>query len=164
MYIYLGFARDTQGEVLRTDQLASPTTVPKYIAIKHFSRYIRPGAVRIKMAWDSPSHGDNNPYYAHTTGGANKWDIWRALNIVAWKHDADNDLVIVINNMESSSQNVAIKLTNQATSGTFSRFTSVSGDLWNDATGDLAYQSGQKILSLTVPAYSVTTLVDPNTP
>ena len=160
-YTYLTFARETNGTIIDLPDIASPDTVPKYVATKHYSRFIRPGAVRIKAVWDDVSEPDS---YAHSIGGANKWDLWTALNIVAWKHDADNDLVIVVSNMEATPQDVSIKLNNQATSGTFSRYTSVSGNLWNNATGDLVYQSRQKILSLTVPAYSVTTLVDLNTP
>jgi len=154
------------GNVICSDQLSNLGAAAKYNAVKHYSRWIRPGAVRIKAIWDSTL--DDYPSIANYPGdasrdGSSRWDTAHGLNITAWHHGTDNDLVIVVNNMKSTAKAIALKLNNQSSSGTFSRWQSTNGSYWQSVSAPI-YHPAKHTMYFTVPAYSVTTIVDFNTP
>lgn len=105
----------------------------KYAAFKHFSRYIRPNAVRL----ESSVSGGNN------------------LSVSSYLHEANRTLTVVLINGSSSAQNVAVNVpTTGFTVASFQAYTSSNGNLWQNST--VAVAAGRA--SVSVPAYGVATL------
>jgi MYXO-CTERM domain-containing protein len=106
---------------------------PKYIAVKHFFRYIRPGAVRAG---------------ATVTGAAE-------LLASSYVHDTNGTLTVVIVN--TSANDITATLDVPAVpSGipSFQAFTSKSGNLWSSSTVSVSNGTA----SVTTPGYGVVTL------
>jgi hypothetical protein len=131
VYWQMGDGSATGASTL-TDE-TSQTNSAKYAAFKHFSRYIRPNAVRLES----------------TVSGANN------LSVSSYLHEADQSLTVVLVNGNSSAQTVTVNV--PATSFTLSSFqtyTSSNGSLWQSS--NLAVAAGKVTVSL--PAYGVATL------
>jgi MYXO-CTERM domain-containing protein len=112
---------------------------PKYVAAKHFFKYIRPGAQRVA---------------ATVTGSTN-------VLASAFVNDATAQLTMVLVNEGSASASVAVTLASPpAGLGVLSTYTSSNGNLWVSGTASLT--SGA--LSLVVPAYGVLTVTGTGTP
>jgi hypothetical protein len=142
------------GDVLDHARVSNPLSDDKYVAYKHWCRYIRSGATRIKSTFDATGQ----PGY----GGANKWDTFHSVNISAWANAQDRDLTLVIINMRSSSYPLEIKLQHTDSSGAFDWYLSTPAARWQ-VQQHPSWNPKTKTLSLTVPAYSVSTLVDGET-
>jgi O-glycosyl hydrolase len=111
---------------------------PKYVAMKHYARYIRPGAVRVEA----------------TVTGANASDIQAS----AFLHDDTGSLVIVLVNRAAAARNVTLAA--PAAVAAFDRYTSSNNSYWQASTATVV--GGQ--VAFTLPAYSVATLVSSGPP
>ena len=106
---------------------------PKYVAFKHFARYIRPGAVRV----------------AANVAGAT------TVSASAYVHDSNKTLTTVLVNSAATAQTVTLKLPAMPTGmNSLQSYTSSDGNLWQSANLNVAAGS----ITLTLPAYSVATL------
>jgi O-glycosyl hydrolase len=119
------------------DQTLTDSTMgansPKYIAFKHYARFIRPGATRARV------------------------DVAGNTNVVAsaYWNAADNALTWVVLNGSTSSEPVTITLPGQpAAASSYSLARSSDGSLWQTST--LTPSSGA--LTFTLPAYGVATI------
>ncbi|MDX2195054.1 MAG: BACON domain-containing carbohydrate-binding protein [Cytophagales bacterium] len=125
-----GDANSTGGALTGSSQQAN---APKYNAFKHYSKYIRPGAVRINST---------------VTGTAN-------ISISTYIHDANLTYTIVLINSNNASRTVTINIpTSPFVMTTFTGRTSSNGSLWQASSHTVA---GNQI-SVTLPAYGVMTL------
>lgn len=111
---------------------------PKYVAMKHYARYIRPGAVRVEAA----------------VTGTNASDIQAS----AFVHDDTGRIVVVLVNRAAAARNVTLAA--PAGVAAFARYTSSNGNLWQ--TGTATASGGQVAVAL--PGYSVVTLVSSEPP
>ncbi len=113
--------------------LGTDTTSFKYVAAKHFFKYVRPGSQRVSSS------------LVNTTG----------LYSSAFVDPAAKTLTSVVMNQTSSSQSLRIKL-NGITTSTFDKaIISSSGKLWNNM-GAISFSGG--FATLTLPAKSILTL------
>ncbi|MGE5557269.1 MAG: hypothetical protein ACM3WV_01515 [Bacillota bacterium] len=122
---------DVKGETLTDDTLRQNS--PKYVAFKHFSRYIRPGAVLLPAASE-----------------------YSDIMVSAYRHDADRTLTIVLINT-SGTQDLQVTVSvpdNPAGISSFASRTSKSGSYWQ--TGTVTVAGGRAVV--TVPKYGVVTL------
>ena len=109
------------------------TNQPKYVAAKHFVKYIRPGAFAVKTTVT----GDND------------------LSASSYVHKANHTLTVVLVNKNSADQSATIELpTDFAMTTSFATVTSSDGKLWQETKSS---PSGGK-LNITVPGYGVVTL------
>jgi O-glycosyl hydrolase len=110
-------------------------TAPKYNAMKHFARYIRPGSVRVSADVSG-------------TGSAQ-------LLASAYVRDADQSLTIVLINENPTAVTASLSFpATPAGIGSYQTFTSSDGSYWVNST--LAVSAGSA--SLAVPGYGVVTL------
>lgn len=108
-------------------------TVPKYNAFKHFSKYIRPNAVRLN---------------ATIAGGTN-------LNVSSYIHDANKTLSMVLINSNPTAQAVTVNIpTVPFTLSKFESYTSSDNYYWQAKPLTMAANK----VSVTIPGYGVTTL------
>jgi O-glycosyl hydrolase len=115
----------------------------KYAAFKHFTRYVRPGAQRVRV---SPS----------AVGGASEMDTANSLDVSSFFHAVNKQLTVVLVNRKTVSQSVTLQLSNVSvvnnrldawrTSGT-EGFSPIS-----------AVNLSSNRVTLSVPAKSITTL------
>ena len=137
---------ETEHTLLGKKHVASPTESKKYSAFKHFSRYIRPGAVRI---------GATFPNGKSSTGGRSEYDTYHGLSVSAYLHEADRTLTVVLVNMRASDERVRIDLPAPLSVQTLqSNLTSDRASFARQP--DLPISSHE--VELTVPGYSVVTL------
>ncbi len=112
---------------------------PKYVAAKHFFRYVRPGAMRVD---------------AKVAGGS-------SLLASAYVHDAAGTLTVVLVNTAASDVSASVSVPSApAGIASFEAHTSKNGSLWKAST--LAIASGSA--AVTVPGYGVVTLYGSGTP
>ena len=108
---------------------------PKYVALKHYARFIRPGSVRAGV----DVQGDSN------------------ILASAYWHAPDQAMTWVVLNGRPVSEPITILLpANPPPSSTYLLVRSAEGSLWQQAT--LTPAAGQ--LSFTLPAYGVATVSD----
>ncbi len=148
-YIYWQTIDDQTGvgpqTLLGTNQIANPGASKKYSAMKHFSRYIRPGAQRVKATFDA------NGWSAY--GGSAQDDTYNSLNVSAYQNG--NALTIVLVNMRSAAEPTTIAIPASLGITRFQSWRTSSGESFA-AQPELAV-SGNAV-TLNVPAYSVVTL------
>lgn len=115
-----------------TDE-ATGAASPKYVALKHFSRYIRPGAVRVEARVDGSD----------------------SLAASAFLHEADDALTVVLINRSRTPANVALQLP-AAPAGikTLQTHASSEGHYWQPSTVDAAGGTA----AVTVPGFGIVTL------
>ncbi|MDX2286260.1 MAG: glycoside hydrolase family 30 beta sandwich domain-containing protein [Bacteroidia bacterium] len=134
-WVHWTFAEADGSGLVATQALTSQSAgalSPKYVAAKHFFKYIRPDAVRVGAESGSSS-----------------------LLASAYVHDADGTLTLVLINTGTQAQSAAVSVP-AALPGAypFSAFTSSNGSYWNASS--LQLQNGA--LTVQVPAYGVVTL------
>lgn len=105
---------------------------PKYVAAKHFFKYIRPGALRI----DIP-HESTHPVKAS-----------------AYLHEDHQTLTIVLLNGSASDQQVRISLDSNVQTNHTSAFLSQQNDYWQQSSPEF---TGHE-LEMTLPGFSVATI------
>ncbi|MGE5559147.1 MAG: hypothetical protein ACM3WV_11170 [Bacillota bacterium] len=146
--IYWQFCEDsnTVHNLMAASQLDNPVAAPKYRAFKHFSRYIRPGARRVKAVFSdgSTSYGTGNPM-----------DAEQALDISAYVHDTDGRITIVLVNMraEPYTLNIAVPASPSVTN--YQVFRSSSTEQFVQLS-DIPVSGGT--VTITIPASSIVTL------
>jgi O-glycosyl hydrolase len=109
------------------------TTSAKYVAAKHFFRYIRPNSVRLD---------------ANTLGSTN-------LVASAFLHETNRTLTAILINTSSNASTVTISLTNLPFNlSVFRTFTSSGTNYWRSSTTQITNSAA----SVSVPGYGVVTL------
>ncbi len=108
---------------------------PKYVAFKHFSKYIRPNAIRLNATFNA--NADN-------------------INATAFIHDTDKTLTYVILNANNQTKNVTVNVpTNLGfTLNKLENYTSNNNNYWQKT--NLNIINNQVTVSL--PPYSISTL------
>jgi hypothetical protein len=115
-----------------TDQ-ATGTNSPKYIAVKHFFRYIRPGSICVNT----------------TVSGST------ALTASAFWQATNGTLTVVIINASNSPVSAVVNSPSKpAGIASWQTFTSSNGSYWQTATNTVSHGS----VSINIPAYGVVTL------
>ncbi|MBD3239690.1 MAG: hypothetical protein GF331_03830 [Chitinivibrionales bacterium] len=118
---------DTHSLIVNTNQRTD-----KYYAFKHFSRYIRPGAIRLGCSPDVPD----------------------GLSVSAYRHDANGTLTIVmVNRGNAQTANITLPATPTGIP-LLNVYTSRAGDLWAQSTATV---SGSAV-SVSVPSSAIVTL------
>jgi O-glycosyl hydrolase len=149
-YVYWQLSETAEEESIDTllgkKHLANPTDSKKYSAFKHFSRYIRPGAVRVGATF---ANGKSS------VGGKSEYDTHRSLNVSAYLHEADRALTVVLVNMTASGEPVTIRIPDALSVERLQTHVT-SSSLSFARQPDLALSDGK--LSLVAPAYAVLTL------
>ncbi|MBK7939408.1 MAG: T9SS type A sorting domain-containing protein [Lewinellaceae bacterium] len=135
-WLYWTFSEDPGVSAVSDFALTSQTTganSPKYVAAKHFFKYIRPDAWRVNTT---------------VAGSAD-------LLASAYVHDTDGTLTIVLVNQSASPRTANIHLQDVAnTPVSFDAFTSANNAYWQNSTVPVAGNT----LTVTTPGYGVTTL------
>jgi len=109
------------------------TNAAKYVAAKHYFRYIRPGAVRI----DATTSGTSN------------------LLATAFLHETNRTLTLVLLNTSASSMTTSVQVpTSPFAVSALRAFTSRNGELWQSSTVPVS----NDVASVVVPGYGVCTL------
>ncbi|MBC8160298.1 MAG: hypothetical protein H7Z42_03680, partial [Roseiflexaceae bacterium] len=120
------------GESTLTDA-TQRQNAPKYVAFKHFSKYIRPNAQRVA---------------ANVSGST-------TLNASAYVHDDNRTVTAVLVNSSASPQTVSVRLpSTPAGISSMQTFISSESSLWQTGTASVSAGS----VSITVPGYGVATL------
>lgn len=137
-WLYWTFTEaDSNGEVTPytlTSQAAGNLS-PKFVAAKHFFKFIPPGSVRVKVN-NEPNYDPLISAYYHAPSGR--------LTIVAIQTGAQNDVPY----------DLSIPLITSVES--FETYTSTDGNYWVESSTDV--NPFGNIMSLQLPGYSVTTL------
>jgi len=106
---------------------------PKYVAVKHFAKFIRPGAVVVKADVD----------------GA------KGVTASAFFHKDNHTLAIVLVNKSADAEDATIELPSDFSSiQSIDTVTSSNGSLWKEST---ASPTGGQV-KLSVPGYGIVTL------
>jgi hypothetical protein len=106
---------------------------PKYVAFKHFSRYIRPNAVRLNTT---------------VSNGAN-------ISASSYIHDVNKTLAVVVINSNSTAQTVTVNIPALPFAlSTLDAHTSGNNSYWNASSLSIV----QNKVTVTVPAYGIATL------
>ncbi len=108
---------------------------PKYYGLKHYSRYILPGMIRVQT-----TSADDN------------------LKFVAFKAKDEKTVTFVILCTAKASTEVAINIKNLSAAKSLRRIQSVDKSLYKELSTVSVDKTG--VLSLTVPARSITTLTN----
>ncbi|UCF38061.1 MAG: hypothetical protein JSU96_04180 [Acidobacteriota bacterium] len=122
------------------------TTGKKFSSYRHFSRYVRPGSKRVKAVFQN---GET------AIGGVDRFDTQNSLNVSAFLGKEGESLTIVLINMLSEDQTVALELPASPRVQEFESFQTTASASWETGA---ALQVVDGVLRLTVPAQSVTTL------
>lgn len=132
-WIYWQFAdgSDVEKSTLTDGNLQGSS--PKYVAFKHFSKYIRPNAIRVSTTVSDVANIQASSYV----------------------HDADQSLAVVIVNSNSTAQTVTVNVPDLPFQiSSFDAYTSGDNNYWQNSTLSVDQQQ----VSITVPGYGVTTL------
>ncbi|GJM31089.1 MAG: hypothetical protein DHS20C18_00900 [Saprospiraceae bacterium] len=134
-WVYWTFAEDDNGNPSTqalTNQILGANS-PKYVAAKHYFRYIRPNAYRVNT----------------TISGA------ETLLASAYAHDINGSLTIVLINTSANAQTASLEIPEMLVGPVnFEVFTSSSGNYWQESAITLDDGSGE----ISVPGYGVVTL------
>lgn len=119
-----------QGEALTTRDLGADA--PKYVAVKHFFRHIRPNAQRIGAAVSDNSN----------------------LKASAYIHDEQGVLSMVLVNTSPKAVTASVMLPQNLEAGSLDAYTSSENNYWQASTADVQNGSAE----INVPGYGVVTL------
>lgn len=154
-YLYWDFVdgttAPTQHSLLGSQQVNNPTASRKYSAFGQFSRFVRPGAVRVDALFTGG---------VTSILGNSEYDTLNSVNVSAYLHDEDRTLTVVLLNMLSTSQSVTLDIPSSLgmTHLTVHRTTGTQ-NLANVGTLQLLTATGlTQSVTVTLPAYSVVTL------
>lgn len=137
---------ETEHTLLGKRHVETPTQSKKYSAFKQFSRYVRPGAVRVGATF---TNGQSS------VGGKSEYDTYKSLNVSAYLHEADRTITVVLVNMRASNEPVSIRLPTTLPVGSMEAYlTSTSASFTRQR--DLPVSNGE--VSLEVPGHAVLTL------
>jgi len=149
-YVYwqMSDAEDQESShaLLGKAHLAEPVRSKKYAAFKHFSRYVRPGAVRVDAHFTDGRS---------STGGRSGYDTEHALNLSAYVHDEDGTVTLVFVNMRHINTPVSLQLARGLEVDRLAMYVSTERSSF-EAQKPLAVLAGTT--SLQIPAHSIVTL------
>lgn len=150
-YIYWRFLEgsDSPGThgLLGYNQSGDPESSGKYVAFKHFSRFVRPGAERIDAEF---ANG-----FA-STGGANQYDTLNSVNVASFIHEGDQELTYILLNMKNSEQVVTLHLPEELNISILQAYRSTELERFLQLA-DLDVANG--MVAITLPRFSLLTLV-----
>lgn len=141
-----GSSGETEHTLLGTSHINNPHASKKYCAYKQFSRYVRPGAQRVKAVFGNGKT---------STGGASEYDTYRGLSVSAYIHTQDLAATYVLVNMTASNQPVSIQLATAVSPPSYQVYRTSGSDSFA-RQADLT--PIDNVVSLTMPAYSVVTV------
>jgi autotransporter-associated beta strand protein len=99
---YWSFSNSTEkSSLVQPANRSTPEMDPKYAAMVQFSRFIRPGAVRIGANFE-------NGWTA--IGGSGRLDAHRSLNVGSYYHPEDRQLTTVLVNMRNTADTTTVVL------------------------------------------------------
>jgi O-glycosyl hydrolase len=137
---------ETEHTLLGKRHVETPTQSKKYSAFKQFSRYVRPGAVRVGATF---TNGQSS------VGGKSEYDTYNSLNVSAYLHERDRTITVVLVNMRASDEPVSVRLPTNLPLGSMEAYlTSSTGAFARQR--DLPVSDGQ--VPLEVPSHGVLTL------
>ncbi|MCX7847169.1 MAG: hypothetical protein N2595_03960 [bacterium] len=149
-YLYWQMSDSSSAEndyiLLGKNNLANPHASKKYCAYKHFSRYVRPGARRVRAVFENG---------LTSIGADSEYNTYASLNASAYVHDEDLTLTIVLVNMRATAQSVTVVLPPYPAIGAYQVYRTKNDENFAQQP-DLVPSNGR--MSLTVPGYSVVTL------
>lgn len=152
-YIYWQFSdtsnTENESNLLGKNNINNPHNSKKYCAYKHFSRYVRPGAIRIGGSFESG-------YPA--TGGSNGYDTLNSVNASAYYHPDDKQLTVVLINMKTTEESVTINIPSGLTVHTLNAYRTKSNEGFASIS-PVSFPNGTATLSL--PGQSIVTLTGP---
>ena len=132
-WVYWQFAEDKSVHSMTLTDKTALANSPKYVAFKHFSRFIRPNSVRLNTS---------------IANGAN-------INVSSYVHDVDKTLSIVIVNSNATSQTVTVNIPTQPyVIATMNAYTSGNNSYWKSS----ALTVNQNKVTVTIPGYGISTL------
>ncbi len=134
-WLYWTFAEEKDGQPTAAALTGQTLDVnsPKYVAAKHFFKFIRPNSYR---------------YETQVTGDPN-------ILATAFVGDADKSLTIVVVNCNTSAKSMTINIpANPANIATFDCYTSSAASYWNKSQADV--NTGQ--ININIPRYGIVTL------
>ncbi len=145
--IYDGGNQESSGTLIGSSDLANPTAgSKKYSAYKHFTRFIRPGAVRIDAGFENGEA---------SVGGNNIYDTAHSVNAAAFLHEQDQTLTYVLLNATGDNETVEVVLPDGYNFEDFAVYRTSATDSFRQYA-DLAFTEGRA--SIIVPRLSVVTL------
>ena len=141
-----GSATPDSSSLLGTTQLNNPTQSQKLDAVMQYSKFIKPGAVRIAANFSSSGTTES--------GGADAYDAADASNVSAFVNP-DGSYVFVLINMTATGTPITLTLPSNLAGASFGAYrTSASEDFANLGNMPVANSA----LSFTLPADSVETV------
>lgn len=154
-YLYWEFvdggSGPTEHSLLGSSQVSNPTSSKKYAAFGQFSRFVRPGAVRVDATFTGG---------VTSILGASEYDTLNSISVSAYLHDLDRTLTLVLLNLRNTPQSVTLDI--PASLGMTQLAMHLSSETHNLApmgTLQLLTSSGlTQSVTVTLPAYSVLTL------
>jgi hypothetical protein len=150
-YLYWQFSDGgssiTEHTLLNGSSLNNPLSSNKYVAFNHFSRFVRPGAIRVGSTFS------NGKASIH---GASEYDTLRSINVSAFLHEEDATLTYVLLNLRNSSESITIDLPDEISFEHFQFYRSSETEKLAQLA-DTVVQDGQ--ITFSMPRYSLVTLV-----
>jgi O-glycosyl hydrolase len=141
-----GSVVETEHTLLGKEHIDSPNQSKKYSAFKHFSRHVRPGAVRVGATFVNGKS---------SVGGQSEYDTANSLSVSAYVHEEDRTITMVFVNMLPSNELVHVQLPRTlSVKKLHVHLTSSSASF--AMQNDLVVSSGR--VSLVAPAHAVVTL------
>jgi|GEM_PF-1458027 len=132
--------------LLGKNNVSNPHNSKKYCAYKHFSRYIRPGARRVKATFEN----------GWTSIGADsEYNTYQSLNASAYVHEEDMSVTVVLVNMRPTAESVSIVVPPHPEVAVYEVYRTKSDEGFS-RRADAGVTDGRVVL--TVPGYSVVTL------
>lgn len=111
--------------------MSSGSLSPKYVATKHFFKFIRPGSYRLDATLTGNASVQGSSYF----------------------HDSTEAITIVLINSSAQSQSTKISIPDLNTKApVFDKYTSSGNQFWNQSTLDIANEN------VVIPAYGLVTL------
>ena len=141
-----GYSSSDQWGVVQLNDINNPTNSYKYDAFKQFSRWIRPGAQRIKATFENGNA---------EIGGANSLDSYNALNVSAFNNAQDRRLTEVLVNMQTSAQTTTLNIPASMNISSLQVYETTGTQKYVQLS-NLTPVNGQ--VTLTVPASSIVTV------
>lgn len=128
-------------------QVAQPLSSKKYVTYMHFSRYTRPGAVRIDAQFEDGTS---------TVHGASQYDALNGLSALAFLHEQDRTLTSILLNATGEDRIVSVELPDDLRVATFAAFRTSDTEDFSDLPPIPSLDTPAQVI---VPAYSLVTLV-----
>ncbi len=139
-------ATETEHILLGKNNVSAPHNSKKYCAYKHFSRYVRPGARRVKAVFENG---------LTSIGADSEYNTYQSLNASAYVHEEDMSVTIVLVNMRPAGESVTIVVPTNPVVHVYQVYRTKSDEGF-ERQADAVVSGGQ--MTLSVPGYSVVTL------